>query len=46
MPRHLLSIEDLDRDGIERICARAASFGGLSAGRALRYLTVKDLLTA
>jgi aspartate carbamoyltransferase catalytic subunit len=28
--KHLLSIEDLDRDGIERICERAASFASAS----------------
>ena len=32
--RHLLSIEDLDREGIERILARAASFAEVS-GREL-----------
>src|SRR3954451_22165751 len=33
--RHLLSIEDLDRDGIERILARAASFAEVS-GREIK----------
>ncbi|HEU4656655.1 MAG TPA: aspartate carbamoyltransferase catalytic subunit [Capillimicrobium sp.] len=35
--RHLLSIEDLDRDGIERILARAASFAEVS-GREIKKL--------
>jgi aspartate carbamoyltransferase catalytic subunit len=35
MPRHLLSIADLDRDEIERICARAASFAEAS-GREIK----------
>jgi aspartate carbamoyltransferase catalytic subunit len=35
MPRHLLSIEDLERDAIERICARAASFAEAS-GREIK----------
>jgi aspartate carbamoyltransferase catalytic subunit len=37
MPRHLLSIADLDRDGIERILARAASFAEAS-GREIKKL--------
>jgi aspartate carbamoyltransferase catalytic subunit len=37
MPRHLLSIEDLDRAAIERICARAASFAEAS-GREIKKL--------
>jgi aspartate carbamoyltransferase catalytic subunit len=35
--RHLLSIDDLDRDGIERILARAASFAEVS-GREIKKL--------
>src|SRR2546428_5137942 len=35
--RHLLSIADLDRDGIERILARAASFAEVS-GREIKKL--------
>jgi aspartate carbamoyltransferase catalytic subunit len=35
--RHLLSIEDLDRDGIERILERAASFAEVS-GREIKKL--------
>ncbi|HEY8584146.1 MAG TPA: aspartate carbamoyltransferase, partial [Capillimicrobium sp.] len=35
--RHLLSIEDLDRDGIERVLARAASFAEVS-GREIKKL--------
>ena len=37
MMRHLLSIADLDRDGIERILARAASFAEVS-GREIKKL--------
>ncbi|HWV86309.1 MAG TPA: aspartate carbamoyltransferase catalytic subunit [Capillimicrobium sp.] len=37
MPRHLLSIADLDRDGIERILARAGSFAEAS-GREIKKL--------
>jgi aspartate carbamoyltransferase catalytic subunit len=37
VPRHLLSIEDLDRDAIERILARAASFAEVS-GREIKKL--------
>jgi aspartate carbamoyltransferase catalytic subunit len=33
--RHLLSIADLDRDGIERILARAAGFAEVS-GREIK----------
>jgi aspartate carbamoyltransferase catalytic subunit len=37
--RHLLSIEDLDREGIERILARAASFAEV-AGREIKKVPV------
>src|SRR6187455_96593 len=39
MTRHLLSIEDLDRDGIERILDRAASFAEVS-GREIKKVPV------
>ncbi|HTW12978.1 MAG TPA: aspartate carbamoyltransferase catalytic subunit [Solirubrobacteraceae bacterium] len=48
MTRHLISIEDLDRDGIERILARAQSFAEVSGREikkvpALRGRTVVNL---
>ena len=46
--RHLLSIDDLDRDGIERILSRAASFAEVSGREikkvpALRGRTIVNL---
>src|SRR5262252_4512222 len=47
-PRHLISIDDLDREGIERILDRAESFAEVSGGEnkkvpALRGRTVVNL---